>query len=34
MMKRDKDGILAEGDYRNWEAIRVWAASLAEKLGE
>ena len=32
--KRDKEGILAEGDYRNWDAIREWAASLAEKLGE
>ncbi len=34
MAKRDKEGILAEGDYRNWEEIRSWAASLAEKLGE
>ncbi len=28
MFSRDKEGKLAEGDWRNWEEIRAWARSL------
>lgn len=32
MIKLMGDG--AEGDFRDWEAIRAWAASLAPQLAE
>lgn len=28
--KREKTGILAEGDWRDWDAIRRWAENLTE----
>ena len=31
-MSRDRSGGLAEGDYRDWEAIRTWARELAPAL--
>lgn len=30
--ERDTSGALAEGDFRNWDAIRAWAGSLASVL--
>ena len=30
--KADEDGILTEGDFRNWDQISQWAGSLAAKL--
>ena len=30
---RDKSGAMREGDWRNWDAIRAWAASLVPRLG-
>jgi menaquinone-dependent protoporphyrinogen oxidase len=32
MFKRVKSDDLAEGDWRNWEAIRAWAGTLAPLL--
>jgi menaquinone-dependent protoporphyrinogen IX oxidase len=28
-----KSGVWSEGDHRDWEAIRLWAASLPPLLG-
>lgn len=33
MARHDSSGILQEGDWRNWEAIRAWAGHLCERFG-
>ncbi len=32
MFSQDKSGEMAEGDWRNWDAIRTWAGELAPLL--
>ena len=32
LASQDKTGLMQEGDWRNWEAIRAWASELAPKL--
>jgi menaquinone-dependent protoporphyrinogen oxidase len=32
LASQDKTGLMQEGDWRNWEAIRAWANELAPKL--
>ncbi len=33
MFSQDKEGKLAEGDWRNWDEIRAWAQSLSNHFG-
>lgn len=33
VFSKDTSGKMAEGDYRNWEAIQAWAATLPSALG-
>lgn len=33
MLSKDTSGALAEGDYRDWNAIHTWANSLPSELG-
>jgi menaquinone-dependent protoporphyrinogen IX oxidase len=28
----DKEGSMADGDYRNWESIRAWGQEIGQKL--
>ena len=30
----DKEGSMADGDYRNWESIRAWGQEIGQKLAD
>jgi menaquinone-dependent protoporphyrinogen oxidase len=32
LARQDKTGTMAEGDFRNWELIKVWAKEIGNKL--